>query len=128
MTQVQKIYQYEEASVQASEQNRFETCEKIVDDLIEKGLPKTYSPDTFINKISKTYGINLSEARTCLKLAIKELEKNSENKKDNSEKLYAQSGYFYPTGYNTLETPKAKNDGMDSLSSLGSYNKLMFLR
>ena len=125
-TQVNKIYSYEENIVAQGEQNRFLACEEIIEELVEQGLPSSFVPDNFISKISKTYGISFQEAKTCLKLATKQLEAN--NKIENEqpkEELYAQSGYFYPQ-INTQKNSTHKRDGMDSLSSLGSYNKLMF--
>ncbi len=124
MSQVQNISKYDESSIQTSDSNRFSTCEEIVEKLVNDGLPKTFSPVNYINKIAKAYNINTQEARTCLKLAIKQLEadkKESETPKE--EKLYAQSGYFYPSGYTTSTN---KNDGMDSLSSLSAYNRMIF--
>lgn len=125
MSQVQNITKYDETSIQSNESNRFSTCEEIVEQLVEQGLPKTFSPVNFINKIAKAYNINSQEARTCLKLAIKQLEASkSDENNQKEEKLYGQSGYFYPSGYTTEIS--GKKDGMDSLSSLGNYNKLMF--
>ena len=125
MSQVQNITKYDETNVQLSESNRFSACEEIVEQLVEQGLPKTFSPVNFINKIAKIYNISSQEARTCLKLAIKQLEASQNMKSEQEEeKLCAQSGYFYPTGYTTAAS--SKTDGMDSLSSLGNYNKLMF--
>ena len=127
MNQVNNISKIEENNLQDSSQNRFLACEEIVETLVGEGLPSTFSPDDFISKISKAYYVSTQEARTCLKLAVGRLEtaKNDEPQKK-EEKLNAQSGYFYPQGYKTAETFSKKNDGMDSLSSLGSYNKLMF--
>ena len=125
--QVHIIQNQNDANSQVSEQNRFLACEEIVDELIEQGLPSSYVPDNFISKISKTYNISFQEARTCLKLAIKQLEaNNNEDTSKQTEKLYAQSGYFYPQGYTQDSHFSKPKDGMDSLSSLGSYNKLMF--
>ena len=126
--QVKILQTQKETNAQSTEQNRFLACEEIVDELIEQGLPSSFVPENFITKISKTYNVSLQEARTCLKLAIKQLEADKVPNQDLSkEKLYAQSGYFYPQGYsqNNVFSTKPK-DGMDSLSSLGSYNRLMF--
>lgn len=126
MNQVQNVKNIEENNLQTSEPNRFAACEQVVSALVEQGLPKAFAPATYINRIAKVYGINLQEARICLKLAIGQLEVNS-NKKDTKadEKLYAQSGYFYPSG-NVQKEYDGVKDNMDSLSSLGKYNKLMF--
>ena len=121
MSQVQNVSKYDELNVQTNEQNRFLTCEEVVETLVEQGLPKTYSPVNYINKIAKIYGINLQEARTCLKLAVKQLEAKSTTENNNEDELNARCGYYYPSGYTS-----SKIDGMDSLSSLGSYNRLMF--
>ena len=124
MSQVQNISKYDESNIQSNETNKFSACEEIVELLVAQGLPRTFSPVNYINRISKAYGINTKEARTCLKLAIRQLEaSNTEKKDDACEQLYAQSGYFYPSEY---KCSNPKKDGMDSLSSLGSYNKLMF--
>ena len=124
--QLQAIQAQNDSNAQVSDSNRFSTCEEIVDELVEQGLPSSFVPDNFISKISKTYNVSYQEARTCLKLAMKQLEANQTQTQDNQkDKLYAQSGYFYPQGY--TQNPNSKlNDGMDSLSSLSNYNKLMF--
>lgn len=125
--QVQIFQTQNETNSQSIEQNRFLACEEIVDELIEQGLPSSFVPENFITKISKTYNISFQEARTCLKLAIKQLESDkAQNQENQKEKLYAQSGYFYPQGYSQTSTFSKPKDGMDSLSSLGSYNRLMF--
>lgn len=126
MTQVQKIYQYEDYSLQASEQNKFEEVEKIVDDIVKKGIPKNLTLSTFIVQVAKDYGINVKEAKVCINLAMNELGYNKEEKEDDN-KLNAQSGYYYPVGYK-IDNLITKQDGMDSLSCLGSYNRLMFLK
>lgn len=125
--QVHIVQNQNDNTSQVNDQNRFLACEEIVDELVEQGLPTSYVPDNFISKISKTYNISFQEARTCLKLAIKQLEAtNSEDAPKQTEKLYAQSGYFYPQGYTQNNSFSKPKDGMDSLSSLGSYNRLMF--
>ena len=126
--QVGNIYKYEDANAQGSDLNRFLACEEIVEELVEQGLPSSYVPENFISRISKTYGISYQEARTCLKLALKQLEadKTTVAEEKPQEQLYAQSGYFYPQGYTQNKNTTRPKDGMDSLSSLGSYNKLMF--
>lgn len=115
-----------ESNSQVVESNRFSDCEQIVDELVEKGLPSTFVPDNFISKISKTYNITYQEARTCLKLALKQLEQNQAQEEASSEKLNGQCGYFYPQGYTKNTNTTRPNDGMDSLASLSSYNRLMF--
>jgi len=127
MTQVSKIYQYDDVSTKSNEQNQFEEVERIVDDIVKQGIPKNLSFSEFVVYVSNNYNINVSEAKTCIKLALNKLGENCQNEQEeNEDELYAQSGYYYPKGYNT--PTNAKNDGMDSLSCLGSYNKLMFLR
>ena len=124
--QINAIQTQNDNNALGSDSNRFSTCEEIVDELVEQGLPSSFVPETFISKISKTYNISYQEARTCLKLAMKQLEANSESSQTKpQEKLYAQSGYFYPQGYNQ-NSISSKKDGMDSLSSLSNYNRLMF--
>ncbi len=124
MNQVNKVAQYEENNLNSSDYNRFSACEDIVDALVEQGLSKNFNPDTYMDKISKAYGINIQEARTCLKLAIRQLESEKTNQKDSTEKLNAQSEYFYPSY--TKNKTNSKHDGMDSLTSLANYNRLMF--
>ncbi len=130
MNQVNQIYKYEEKNLQNNDSNRFETCEQVVEALVEQGLPRAYSPVNFITKIANAYGISASEARTCLKLAVKQLESNSKNNNQIEEpkerERYAQCGYYYPSGYATLANKTKVKDEMESLSSLGSYNRLMF--
>ena len=125
--QINSIQNKSETNSQNSELNRFLACEEIVEELVEQGLPAVYSPELFITGISRDYGISYQEARTCLKMAIKQIEaeNNKISEEKSQEKLYAQSGYFYPQGYTKTNSTKPK-DGMDSLSSLGSYNRLMF--
>lgn len=125
--QVNSIQLQNDNNTLNGEQNRFSTCEEIVDELVEQGLPSSFVPENFISKISKNYGISYQEARTCLKLALGQLEANEKSElTDSKEKLYAQSGYFYPQGYSQNTFKTNQKDGMDSLSSLGSYNRLMF--
>lgn len=126
--QINSIQNNNENNIQNSESNRFLACEEIVEELVEQGLPKSFSADIFISKISRTYNISYQEARTCLKLAVTQLEatSNSKTEKKQNEQLYAQSGYFYPQGYSQNNNTTRPKDGMDSLSSLGSYNRLMF--
>ncbi len=124
MNQVYNISNLETENNKNQEQNRFETCEEVVVDLVEQGLPRIYNPATFISRIAQVYGISTSEARTCLRLAIKQLENDKKEEKTTTEELNGACGYFYPSA--NISKPKQKNDGMDSLSSLGSYNKLMF--
>lgn len=126
--QINSIQNNNENNIQNAESNRFLACEEIVEELVEQGLPKLFSPETFITKISKTYGISYQEARTCLKLAVAQLESvsDSQSSEKQTEQLYAQSGYFYPQGYSQIKNSTRPKDGMDSLSSLGSYNRLMF--
>lgn len=126
MTQVQKIYQYEDYSLQSDEQNKFEEVEKIVEDIVKKGIPRNLTLSTFIVQTAKEYGINIKEAKVCINLAMNELGSDKEEKEEEN-KLYAQSGYYYPAGYK-MNNSITKQDGMDSLSCLGSYNRLMFLK
>jgi len=123
--QVNSIQAQNDNNAIVNDSNRFSTCEEIVDELVEQGLPSSFAPDNFISKISKTYNVSYQEAKTCLKLAMKQLEASKSEEEKPKDKLYAQSGYFYPQGYTQNPTSRL-NDGMDSLSSLSSYNKLMF--
>lgn len=126
--QINSLQNNNENNIQSPDSNRFLACEEIVEELVEQGLPKSFSADIFISKISKSYNISYQEARTCLKLAVAQLEAatNTSPEKKQNEQLYAQSGYFYPQGYSQNKTATRPKDGMDSLSSLGNYNRLMF--
>lgn len=125
--QINAVQWQNENNAQVDGSNRFLACEEIVDELVEQGLPSSFIPDNFISKISKTYNVSFQEARTCLKLAIKQLEANDvQVEQKQEEKLYAQSGYFYPQGYSETSYTSKPKDGMDSLSSLSNYNRLMF--
>ena len=127
MSQVQNIYQYEDYKSISNDNdsyNRFESCEEVVDAIISKGLLNSCDKTSALNKIIREYGLSYQEAKTCYRLASAQVgtESREEEKED---KLYAQSGYYYP-GYTQPKNAKAKNDGMDSLSSFGSYNRIMF--
>ena len=127
MNQVNKVQVNNENELQSNEQNRFEVCEEVVSALVKQKLPATFNPDTFITKISNAYNISAKEAKTCLKLAIKQLEEPQETTQKQEDTRYAQCGYYYTNkSGNSLYQPQKHNDGMDSLSSLGAYNKLMF--
>lgn len=127
MSQVNNIYQYEEyksASQNSDSSNRFESCEEIVDAIVSKGLLNSQSTSNCIVRIAREYDLSYREAKTCVRLASAQV--GVEQPEDSKEeKLYAQSGYFYPSSTQAANV-KTKNDGMDSLSSYGSYNKLMF--
>ncbi len=106
----------------------------IVRGLVNTSLPATYNPDTFISKIAQKNNISQSQARGCLLEAIKILEEQKPKSNKEVEKNEAQDdyepentnndAYFWRYGY--TKTTNFHNDGMDSLSSLSSYNKLMF--
>ena len=126
MNEIKNFATLEDNNLQTQETNRFAICEDVVDTLVEQGLPSSFNPDNFISRIANAYNLTTQEARTCLKLAIKQIELSEvkENSDKKEEKLYAQSGYFYPNS--SLPVKNHKSDGMDRLSSLGSYNQLMF--
>lgn len=127
MNQINKIQVNNENELQQNDQNRFQVCEEVVSALVKQKLPATFNPDTFISKISNAYNITFQEAKTCLKLAIGKLEEAQGDTEKQEDLRYAQSGYFYPNRNTaSINQPKKHNDGMDSLSSLGAYNKLMF--
>ena len=124
------IQKKNENNAQVSDCNRFLACEEIVEELVERGLPTSYVPANFISKIATNYGISFQEAKTCLRMAVKQLEanqaQNNQQTQKPQEQLYAQCGYYYPQGYTKSENATRPDDGMGSLSSLGSYNRLMF--
>jgi len=124
---VNSISTYEESNKQIVSENRFAACEQIVDTLVQEGLPKAFNPDNYIQKISKKYNLTQQEARTCIKLAIKQLELKDNKEESKGEILNAQTGYFYPTeSKKTTLSSCNKQDGMDSLSSFAAYNQMMF--
>ena len=101
MNQVKQINQLEEKNLQSQGENRFETCEQVVENLVEQGLPNNFTHHNFLIRIAKVYGISLQEASTCLKLGVKQLEATSKTQDvDPQEERYAQSGYFYPNNQN----------------------------
>ena len=63
-----------------------------------------------------------------MKEAVDELEIESSKKvnkpEEQEEKLYAQSGYFYPK--KTMQPIKNEKDGMDSLVAYASFQRLKF--
>ena len=121
------VQKQSDINAQNGDLNRFLACEEIVDELVEQGLPSSFVPQNFISRISQTYGISYQEARTCLRMAVKQIEADNKQEETRQEEtLYAQSGYFYPSSYSESSSITKPKDGMDSLSSLGSYNRLMF--
>ena len=118
MGQINAIHEREEKAKQSKDLNNFETCEKIVENLIEKGITKDSNPLVWISKASKAYNISQKDATVCVKMAMKQLSDSVQSETTN-EVLNGQTGYFWKTGYKTSSTYVNKNDGMDSLSSLG---------
>lgn len=112
-------------------ENAFLQVEQIVKDIVNSGLDDNCNKENEINKIKDTYGLSYNEAKSCFNLAHAQIETETEEEQEDESQLYRNSGYYYPTHkMNQVNsyTPKTsqKNDGMDSLSSLGSYNKIMF--
>ncbi len=96
----------------------------IINALVEQGLPRVFNPNSYISRIAEEYGISVNDAKSCLKEAIAELDaQTKKNEIKSEEKLYAQSGYFYPSN-NTADKPK--RDGMDSLEAFGAFQRLKF--
>jgi len=136
MTQIQNIVSNKTDNISTNQNDSRASIsyDEIVSNLVTQGLPQAFNPNTYLAKIATNYNISKDEARNCLKLAIKELEKERQTRtqtktvKENNDVPFAQSGYFYPretTSSLSLKQP-IKNDGMDNLNSFGSYNKLMF--
>ncbi len=125
MTQIQTISKVNDKNLNAKEGLDLSKKESIVETLVEQGLPRVFSPTNYINKIAENYGISVKDARECLKDAVAQLEFVSKEKtqKEDDEKLYAQSGYFYPS---QMTTTNSEKDGMDSLVAFGSFQKLKF--
>ncbi len=100
--------------------------ESVVAALTEQGLPRVFNPNNYIDRIAESYGISVEDARSCLKEAISNLEEKSKREESlpkKEEKLYAQSGYFYPSNKENNEKEK---DGMDSLAAFGQFQRLRF--
>ena len=106
--------------------------EAIINALVNQGLPSAFNPNNYINKIAENYGISTQEARQCLKEAVDNLEfvakakGQKEKEEQDNEKLYAQSGYFYPSQTLKPINKSEKQDGMDSLVDFASFQKLKF--
>ncbi len=139
MAQVQNVVLNATDSIQQhSEAQSSVSYDEIVGNLVNQGLPQAFNPNNYLSKIADTYSISLKEARTCLKLAINELENKRaqkapqekrttvyETKTETKEETpFAQTGYYYPSA--KVAIIGNKNDGMDNLNSFGCYNKLMF--
>ena len=126
MTQVQTFTKIEDKNLRAEEDLDLYTRESVVEALVEQGLPRAFSPSNYINRIAGEYGISVEDARSCLKEAVEILENvvKEKAKNQNDEILYAQSGYFYPS--KNANPPKTPKDGMDSLVTFGSYQRLVF--
>jgi len=128
MTQVSKINTKNDNNLNAEKGLDYEKKLGIANALAEQGLPRAFSPINFVNRIAESYGISINDARECLKEAIKQLEtaEKTQNQKaeKSDEKLYAQSGYFYPQAQSKVENQE--KDGMDSLIAFGSFQKLKF--
>ena len=129
MTQVSTLSQLlESKNYQQDGKNNFQVCEQIVEDLVQEGLPKVFNPSNFIEKIAQKYGVSNSEARTCIKFAIKQLEANEQKEIENQDERNGACGYYYQSGYNTNTMPNAKKDGMDSLSLYSNFNMMTLVR
>ena len=128
MTQISSIANKNDNTINQENGLDFEKREEIVHALVEQGLPRAFSPSNFINRIAQNNDISTQEARECLKEAIEQLEARNKEKVtktyDSEEKVYAQSGYFYPRE-NNINTA-VKNDGMDSLVAFSNFQRLRF--
>ena len=126
MTKIHSIYQNQEQELTASNSNEFEMVEDTVNAIAKEGLPNDFDMNTYSSKISREYNLTDSQARSCIRLAYKQL--NAGKVEEKQESLKTTSGYYYQTGYHTkpLGSNTSKNDGMDSLSIYSNYNKLMF--
>ncbi len=128
MTQVHSIPNISDKNINAKEDLDLSQRESVVNTLVEQGLPRAFNPTNYINKIAESYGISVKDARECLKEAVDKLEGAAKDKvqKQDDEKLYAQSGYFYPSQTDKTENAEKEKDGMDSLVAFGSFQKLRF--
>ena len=129
MAKVLSLTNLNEKNLNAEAGLDYQKREEIVNSLVEQGLPTVFNPNNFINRIAQNYGISVEDARECLKEAIDGLEqtktqKTQEQPKEQEEKLYAQSGYFYPQ--KTMQPIKSERDGMDSLVAYASFQRLKF--
>jgi len=128
MTQVLSVNNIQDKNLNANNGLDDNQREEVVNTLVEQGLPRVFNPNNFISKIAQNYGISKDDARECLKEAVDCLEakRNEKVKSSNqdTDKLYAQSGYFYPDKQTiSIDT---KHDGMDSLSAFGTFQRLRF--
>ena len=124
MNQIQNIQKYDSVSVKADDSNSSAINEDVVKALVEQGLPRAFNPSTFISRIADNFNISKEEARNCLKAAINQLEckEKAVKQQNDDEKMYAESGYFYPTN----PVAQGSEDGMKNLSAFGNYNRLVF--
>lgn len=124
------IQKQNENNAQVNDNNRFFAYENVVDKLIAMGSSIAYMSSYANSKLAKEYGITLDELDGCKRLAYKQIKANQTEAQEQTQRpqevLNAQCGYYYPQGYTRKENATNPNDGMDSLSSLGSYNRLMF--
>ena len=125
MTHVLSISNNNEKNLNAEADLSIQERQEIINALVEQGLPRVFSPSNYIKRIAEIYGISAQDARDCLKDAVYELEsaKKEEEQPKIEEKLYAQSGYFYPS--KNSENTETK-DGMDSLNAFGMFQRLKF--
>ena len=125
MTQVLSVSNTNEKNLNAAVDLGYQEKQEIIDTLVEQGLPRAFNPSNFIKRIADTYGISTQDAKDCLREAVTTLEttQKKEKEQNNEEKLYAQSGYFYPSS-NSVNT--SQRDGMDSLSAYGAFQRLKF--
>ena len=120
MNNINSISKYEE-NAQNSEINRFQSCEDIVEDIIEQDILSSNLPvNVLVNKVAQNYGISSKEARTCLNLALKQTSANEKSEEKQQEECYSNCGYYYPAA------SKPTSDGMANLNSFGIYNRMMF--
>ncbi len=139
MSQVQNISVSSQEGINQNSQQTV-SYDEIVNNLVTQGLPQAFNPNTYLSRIAADYNISEKDARNCLKLAIKELEKARNEKPARVEvqtpsqteveaeheepEVFAQCGYFYPR--ESKAHISLKQDGMDNLNAYGCYNRLMF--
>ncbi len=124
------IQKQNENNAQVSDCNRFAVFEKVIDKFVAMGSSLAYMSSYANLKIAKEHGLSLDDLEGCKRIAFKQIKANQEEATKQAQRpqevLNGACAYYYAQGYTKNENTSESNDGMDSLSSLGSYNRLMF--
>jgi hypothetical protein len=119
-----------ESNLQINERKQFSVYENLIDEFVAMGPSIAYISNFKKAQIAKEWGITPEELDGCIRLARKQINTNQAeiDKQNNAshEVLNGECAYYYAQGYTKYENSTNPNDGMGSLSALGSYNRLMF--